>query len=265
MSRIQDILLRVRDTLADPNGDRWSDDRLLRLLDSAQKDICRTYKILKKSSVVTMVNGDPTISLPSDLISIDNLVYKNTNLPLITYRELDNISSEWRKDTGLPKAFIYDKRNRHAGKLYPIPAGATTTDGDLTYFGVLASSENIIITPYFGVFTDFEADEPKEIFGVTVEAPSNSFYLGLMYSAMPKTISSVDDKLELEDIFDVALKYYVTGYALRDDMDTQNRAFGAEELNLYTTEMTKLVKDIMYSYSNIDRQLEIKYTGAFDG
>ena len=39
MSRIDDILLRARDTLADPDSRRYTNDRLLRLLSDAQKDI----------------------------------------------------------------------------------------------------------------------------------------------------------------------------------------------------------------------------------
>ena len=41
MARIEEILVRVRDTLSDPNKERWSDERLLRLMDEAQKDVAK--------------------------------------------------------------------------------------------------------------------------------------------------------------------------------------------------------------------------------
>ena len=60
MSRISSIIIRTRDTLADPEGDRWSDERLLRLIDEAQKDICRRAKLLRTKKNIPIINGVPS-------------------------------------------------------------------------------------------------------------------------------------------------------------------------------------------------------------
>ena len=47
MTRIANILTRVRDSLSDPSKDRWTDERLLRLIDEAQKDLAKKSLLLR--------------------------------------------------------------------------------------------------------------------------------------------------------------------------------------------------------------------------
>ena len=63
-TRIADILTRARDSLADPNKERWSDDRLLRLLDEGQKHFAREAKLLKATSIINLFPDQATYTLP---------------------------------------------------------------------------------------------------------------------------------------------------------------------------------------------------------
>ena len=75
MNRIENIILRVRDTLADHNGDRWPTDRLIRLIDEAQKDICRKAKLLRKKATLSVYDNQGTYKLPDDAMLLDRILY----------------------------------------------------------------------------------------------------------------------------------------------------------------------------------------------
>jgi len=70
MGRIADILTRVRDSLSDPDADRWSDARLLRLIDEAQKDIATKNKLLRTTVNIQLFIDKNIYDLPSEAVNI---------------------------------------------------------------------------------------------------------------------------------------------------------------------------------------------------
>ena len=87
--------------------------------------------------------------------------------------------------------------------------------------------------------------------------------LTVYYIKKPNTITSVDDELEIDDTFDAALKYYIVGKALRDDMDTMNRTIGNEELQFYIRELEEAIKDDMHDFVRAGKVYRTHYIGAF--
>ena len=352
MSRIDDILLRVRDTLADPLGDRWSTDRLLRLVDEAQKDICRQAKLLRTKVEIVVYEGQNTYKLPDNLLLLDRVLFNNKALPLIDHVKLDETNPGWETEKGLVKAVVFDKQNRANIKLYPNPIVDTTAGDyefvpsvwleDLTYnldnYGIITQGETgDVITGDYGITSDIDSlyyvyvppncscdnlmlldDEISSDFGLVSEiltlekdfhandssygvtvsidgysidkdfgllatvkdedfnyenfnsdfgiltgwTVSNSL-LTVYYLKKPSTIKYVTDELEIDDIFDSAIKYYVTGKALRDDMDAQNRTVGNEELNFYTRELQEAITDDFIDFTRNDgKQYYVSYKGG---
>jgi len=49
------------------------------------------------------------------------------------------------------------------------------------------------------------------------------------------------DKLPMSATYDSALKYFITGTTLRNDLAAGNRALGNEELRLYSAKLTRLL------------------------
>jgi len=67
MTRIDNILTRARDTLADPFKERFSDERLLRLIDDAQKYLVLKAQSIRSKTTVPIIPGVSTYTLPDDV------------------------------------------------------------------------------------------------------------------------------------------------------------------------------------------------------
>ena len=184
-TRIENILLRARDTLADVLGERWSTDRLLRLVDEGQQDIAKHTKILKAQVDIPIAENQAVYQLPPDLWLITRAAFDGCTIPLQSHAELDelirnhtiNAKDSYRErrsygaysaslDTGTycweldegprVEALIYDRRNVNEIRVYPIP------------------NEGIATSSY-----TFETDDPEfkgaELLGVTTDITDYSF------------------------------------------------------------------------------------------
>ncbi len=249
MDRISDIITRVRDTLADPSGDRWSDERLLRLLDEAQKDICRHSNILKGIIKLPVYTGTPFFTLPEDLISLNRVLFDNKKLDFKSYTEMDETISNWEQETGTPKIVIFDKDNRQRIRLYPYP-------------DTFSLETEIELSSLFGVVTGVYENPPTSNFGISTQFGVLAGLITLHYIKTPSDIVNITDELEISSVFDKAIKYYITGKALRDDMDTQNRIVGNEELQFYDRELREALKDNENSFTSDLTVYETKYKGG---
>ena len=149
MSRIDDIILRTRDVLADLDQQRWTDAQLLRLVDDGQKDIATHSKILKSSYTFSLADGVHTYTLPDNIWLITRASDQDgCRLALISYDSMDEQVEKlgvtrthrnqqrfphtvnfdffpkycWETDTGKsPLALVYDNRNLNQIRVYPIP------------------------------------------------------------------------------------------------------------------------------------------------
>jgi len=151
MSRIDDILVRARDSLSDHKKERWSDARLLRLVDEAQKDLARHSKLLKGETTISLLSGIHTYSLPTDLWLITRAAFDDYEIPLLSYDQMDErakkaalsddrykqserlrgysanygnnyFRTRWEVVTGPEtESLIVDNRDMDEIRLYPIP------------------------------------------------------------------------------------------------------------------------------------------------
>lgn len=189
-TRIDEILIKVRDVLSDPQGDRWSDERLIRAIDEAQKDIALKAKLFKGSATGTIVSGTSEYSTPSDCATVLRVSVNNERVLETTFDELDDTKGAWENDTGaLVQSVVFDKTNADKFLFYPIPTDPTYTSYSIRYLKI------------------------------------------------PTTVSKTSDSLGIPQVFDKAIKHFVVGSALRDDIDTQSRSTGSEELSLYAVEL----------------------------
>lgn len=192
MSRITDIIKRARDPLADPDGQRWSDDRLLRLVSEAQQDIAKQTQMLKAQSTISLLPGRRTYTLPSNVWIITRASVDGNVLDLVTHEQLDFKARQtatsnyteteygntigdfddfrdvsWETDTSSNiEALIYDKRNLQEISVYPIPNDEISTNSYLfeaedgvdfaggELYGVTTGITDYTATSDFGVVTD---------------------------------------------------------------------------------------------------------------
>jgi len=341
--RVQNLIVRIRDILADPSGDRWSDDLLLRLIEEAQNDIVFKTRLLRTKQRIFLEENLTYVKLPDDLLLLDKVLYNDKVLPLIPHYQMDERDPEWEVDKGTISAVIYDKMNRGTIRLYPIPdyiekeaeivfkepitltkeeyefnsvtgelvdmdnSDISSVYGFVTdidfydlvvtdegckelnefdsitdVFGVVVNIESLLydleerpnvnfgvvvdgdipLNQIYGVTTDIEVDEEDytqypNIFGVLTDLDIITDYLDIYYIKKPTEL------LEIDDIWDKAIKFYVVGMALRYDADAQNTARGNEYLQLYANELQEMKKQDMRDFirTSTNSKYEIQYKG----
>ena len=113
-TRVADIITRARDTLADPKKERWSDDRLLRLLDEAQKDLARQTSLLKGYSSIRLEPFKATYAMPEDCWRLTRAHFAEQYLQLFSHESLDKLDLAWYTKQGSTlQALVFDQRNEN--------------------------------------------------------------------------------------------------------------------------------------------------------
>lgn len=274
--RTQQIIDSARITLADPRKERWSDDDLLALLQEGQHDFCLQTEMLSGNAYIYLKAGEPSFALPADCWRLTRVLNAGNKLPFLTHYDMDSrygtyngpfdqaSGKTWETDIGLPKALVYDRRNPTVCRVYPIPeesaneapvASVTATSGSpyiVDTYGVAESITGFILEPIFGVIAD------GDVFGVISDASqlvnpndtpipeeeSEDYVLRIGYTRLPTTALSLDEELlETPMSYDIALKFYVAGQALLNDLDAQYQQKGAQQLSIYDRHVAKAKRD----------------------
>ena len=249
MSRIQDILVRVRDTVGDSVGTRWSDELLLRRLNEGQYDIAKKAEIFKKQVSIQIVRGKHLYVMPDDFIVLKGALFSQKALDIYPAQQMDRLyGKNWRMHTttSRPYAVVTDRQDVKTIRLYPRPFidnlyDLYTFTPDV--YGIADTLTEYIFDSNVGVIgsifdinlLDFDID----LFGIISDALEGDF-VSIEYVRRPIYVTFVLEDPEILDVFDTALVRYVTGTALRDDIDTQNRSMGNEELILYQNELNDI-------------------------
>lgn len=278
-TRVADIITRARDTLADPKKERWSDDRLLRLLDEAQKDFARQTSLLKGYTNIPLIPFTATYSLPEDCWRITRAHYAERHLRLVSHEAMDELDQDWYTRQGSTvEALVFDQRNDSVIRCYPIP-----DDSSVAYnytfeqsdtpeyagagrFGVVTEFGDYTFDGVFGVTTSlFDPEITTESFdspyGVLVDAGESTGNIAIFYIRDPARIKYITDELETSSRWDIALKHYVVGHAFLDDLDTQYQQRGSTSLTLYDRELN-LAQRTSRSDSTATQQYETNYNGG---
>ncbi len=243
MSRIAKILTRVRYSLADPDGDRWSDDRLLALIDEVQVDIAVKNNLLRTKINAAIVLDINEYKLPDNAVNITRIINKEgTRIRIRSHAQMDEIDPLWETTKGNTIEYIvFDKQDPGQFKVYPIP----TVSDDSTSFlvdinGVTVAITGDVLTSPFGVVVGDNApglaNSFNSIYGIVADMSESISSLTIYYNKRPASIDIGTAFLEINEIYDKAIKHYVVGMAWRDDKDTQNRQMGIEELKFYSDE-----------------------------
>jgi len=287
-TRIENIILRARDTLADPTANRYSDSRLLRLLSEGQKDIISQTKLLRNSYELLAIPDTVVYTLPEDTWIVTRASYKGAKLDLVTFDKMDDylvgtnnycLGSDWENHTGLtPKALVYDRLNIQQLRLYPLLTTDlledtyTFTGGDLGFyggseFGVVTAITNYSFNSVFGVITEFfdpfVSSNFSTDFGVVTKLSEVDSAITIQYFALAPEVTSIEEELIISPLLDTALKHYIVSQAYLDDVDTQSQTLGKTAFAFYERELSiGKATGAINSTKNIDRSSD--YRGPFN-
>ena len=251
MSRVSQLVIDVRSILSDQAGDRYSTDRLISLYNQCLKDIIIQTNMLQGKAFVAIESNINTYKMPGEVLKINRVQYLDIALPIISHDKMDELDYLWETKTGDTVSHIVTNLlNAGTFKLYP-----RITDTTLDY---------ITTNSPYGIIVDLTTFD--DVYSLPNISQLNAIpkYLVVYYTKLPDiiTINTLDSMLQLSSAWDNTIIHYIAGMALRDDADQQNRAFGNEELKLYTVGIANIIKREMVNNTS-NQNSYISYQGGF--
>lgn len=251
MSRITNIISNVRIDLGDTNTQRYTDDILIRHLNSAISDFVLATKCLRERIYVGLSVSAAIYDLRPYVLEFIRTEYLGRNIEAKSYVELDKIDVDWQSATGTEVKYVtFDHLNKGMIRVYPRVEGAIDIVTQNSLYG--------------GLIDITIGDDDYQIPSIEDVESNLDQYLIVYVIKKPKvvTINTIDTDLELHSMYDKALELYVTAMCLRSDTDAVNRQYGNEQLQLYVNYVDSC-KNSESVDSNIIHDRIVEYRGAF--
>ncbi len=105
---------------------------------------------------------------------------------------------------------------------------------------------------------------PRTLIGFVYFNDDTSSYFNEIVVTMTRDVDS-SSELTIEDKYILLLKHFICGHLLRDDRESQSSALGIEELNLYYSELDKIIKldkEVNKEYVYTKKPIVIPYGGT---
>lgn len=261
MTRAANVLTEVRRALADPNAKRWSDERLLSLLNQQQRELASLSKVLKSSILVAVTPYTPIVMLPSNIDAVTRLEWEKQPLKLMSYSEMDQQFGDWQDQTAeAPTVAVYDLRTPDRIRIWPgmewpslSSYGLLTGVGEGTLADVVGTSETLDGAVAIGDIT----------YGIVTTIDVPEYFLTIYYTYRPEIITDpATQELELPPIFDDALTKYIISSAFMDNLDTQSQQLADSFAVKGAASLTAARENKIIDYTTTT-QYDTKYTGAF--
>lgn len=232
MSRVLSILSKAREELGDANNTRFTDSKLLEHLNDGIKDFILSTKSLKERLYVELASNVAIYDISKYALFVERVEYMNTKIDTLSFKELDSINTMWQYETGnVVKAITFEHQSKGAFRIYP---------------RLNTVNNNIVSSSDYGILVDFSLDD--DIVGIPsiIDVEQNlQAYLVLYVIKKPNiiTLTTSDEELELDELYDKAFVHYIKAQCLRNDSDSNNRQFGNEELSAYAMYVVNNNKD----------------------
>ena len=232
MSRVLSILSKAREELGDVNNTRFTDSKLLEHLNDGIKDFILSTKSLKERLYVELASNVAMYDISKYALFVERVEYMNTKIDTLSFKELDSINTMWQYETGnVVKAITFEHQSKGAFRIYP---------------RLNTVNNNIVSSSDYGILVDFSLDD--DIVGIPsiIDVEQNlQAYLVLYVIKKPNviTLTTPDEELELDELYDKAFVHYIKAQCLRNDSDSNNRQFGNEELSAYAMYVVNNNKD----------------------
>ena len=232
MSRVLSILSKAREELGDVNNTRFTDSKLLEHLNDGIKDFILSTKSLKERLYVELASNVAIYDISKYALFVERVEYMNTKIDTLSFTELDSINAMWQYETGnVVKAITFEHQSKGAFRIYP---------------RLNTVNNNIVSSSDYGILVDFSLDD--DIVGIPsiIDVEQNlQAYLVLYVIKKPNviTLTTPNEELELDELYDKAFVHYIKAQCLRNDSDSNNRQFGNEELSAYAMYIVNNNKD----------------------
>lgn len=243
-----DIISDARDILSDQSKERWSDNRLLALLND----------VIALTNMSTILFAETVFYVVQDLIvdielfeyssKILRAEYLDEALPFYSFEEMDKkFGSLWQHVEGdKVLALVYDKQRRGLLKQYPIVKNAI--NNYITYssnYGIITKISYSDILP---VVTGNYGD---------LSSIPNEALIKFYHIRKHARITALTDTINADEVARSPFAHYIAGMALRDNQDTQSRAMATDELAIYESMISEFNLETSLSFKR--SSYEVRY------
>ena len=106
LSELRDLTrLKLRDTTSDSNFQKFTDARILTLLNEAQRQIVNQTWLLSGTTTFGLVSGTAEYPMPDDFLAPLRVTISNKALEETTYQGLDADRTDWTTRSSTPTAY----------------------------------------------------------------------------------------------------------------------------------------------------------------
>lgn len=248
----KDVIKSARFILSDTDAQRWTDERLLALLNDGLADIAKTTILFIDTVFVELVNEQTDYDLSAFAVKIIRIEYEDKPLTLTTFGEMDKKYPIWQQAEGDKlKAYMLDKQREANIKVYPKLKNSNLANVDFggTY-GIITGV----------TYSDLQLNV-SNVFG-DLGAVAEDGFIKVFYVRKVARLTSLLDEIYVSSIAEEPLAHYVAGRALRDNQDTQNRTLGNEEINLYKQQLEEYSMEKAKNFSQSQFAVSYRPTGV---
>lgn len=203
------VRLNVRDTATDTSLQRYSDTIIDRIINDGQRDVVNQTWCLDKTTADNLVVGTTFYQLPTDLIAIKFVYYRDTSSNTLELQEKNERSfrqsnPDWQKQTGKPVNYFV-RTSTHSNTtyeyaVYPIPS--------------TSSQLGTITIDYYSQSTDMSNDSDIPFDSLSAMVP----YHDALVNYATARIKIIEGKMDEANI-------YIQMY--NSDLQNINSKFGA--------------------------------------
>lgn len=228
---VQDLLTKVRYTLSDLNRERWTDARLIALINDCMSQLTSKTILFVETAYIQLINNLADYDISNIAVKILRIEYENLPLPTYSFDDMDSKEPLWQEKKGTKlKAYILDKQKEARFKTYPILDNTEVeqSNGTITYSG-----------PY-GIITGITYFEIPLVMSGTfgdISPVAADGYIKVYFIKRHSTFTDVADTIDISSVAEEIMQHYIVGRALRDNQDTQSRALSKEELDMYEAQL----------------------------
>lgn len=246
--KAKEILNIARYSLSDTAKERWSDERLLILLNDGLLDIAKNTTLFVENMFYEVPNLIVDIDLSSTVLKVVRAEYLDEPLPFFSFDEMDKKSRTWQLDKGEEvEALVYDKQKNGLLKQYPIVENA--------------QNSHIVYSGDYGIITKITTSdiEPNvtgtlgDLAGVPDTAMIKFYYI-----RRHAKVTDINTELNIDEMVEQPLVRYIVAMAFRDNQDAQNRQLSVEELQLYSAMISN------YSLAKEQNYVRVGYSVAYN-
>ncbi len=152
-----------RSRLGDEDKHRWTDNRLLTIIDQGQKDFCKLSGVYRKITVIPLSLDDTRYALPNDTMTINRIEYMDEIIPIFSRNDIDK-----SRVTG--KDFVGIKDNLDMNILEIYPHSPTPSKFIIDIRTGLITDDNFILDTPYGVVTAITAPYALDsVYGVVAD------------------------------------------------------------------------------------------------